>query len=407
MKKKTSRCEFIFSLISKKIELDFLILKRRQRFRFTNYELRTMANFTEQKIEMKINEQSGQQFYCKQEIKMSASTKQLIDSDPKLAEDIKDLLEALESERSAEFEKQMNPDAKTEESDSDSEDEEFNPQDRWNCPRQGWEAHCVKLIKEIRAYYLKHGSFCQIDLKFNGRNILGVSFPDGVHTDHQRKFGYAFNSWFILNEHKLDGTGGQWSCGDFGSFWADIALTIPDLNGVYLGCRVSFNPNPNPEKKNSCYFLIEGVEYLKSSLPKFLRTPTSAMFAAYGEWVDWGTKFSNLSNSAHKAERKRKEEEKQQKDAKLRAEQAERRKIADEREAILKAERVAAEEAFRKRNEAESAEKRKAIAEREAANKEAEKAVKAEKARIAEEKAKLNAEKKEAERVAKFCNKKK
>jgi len=374
-----------------------------------------MANFTEQKIEMVLDKQSGQQFYCKQEIKMSASTKTLLESDHKLAEDVKGLLEALESEHSAEFERMMSD--KPEESDSEDEEEEFNPQDRWNCPRPGHEANCVKLIKEIRAYYLEHGSFCEIDLKFNGRNILGVSFPDGVCINNQRKFGFAFNAWFMLNQHKLDGTGGQWSCGDFGSFWADIALTIPDLDGVYLGCRVSFNPNPDPKKPTSAYFLLEGVEYLTSDC-RTLKTPTSAMFAAYGEWVDWGSKFKKLSKTAYNAEQQRKEEERQRKEeerqrkedeknAKLRREQAERRRAADEREAILKAERAAAAEVFRKQKEAEFAEKVKAIAEREAANKDAEKAAKAEKARIAEEKAKLNAEKKEAERLAKFGNKKK
>lgn len=373
-----------------------------------NYELRiTMAtNFTSRKIEMIC----GRKMEVKTEIEMSPEVKSLLESDPKAAAQFRDVVEAIEAERRAEMEQKMKPAAKTEESDSDDEDEVR--EDRWNSPLPGREAKCVNLIKEIVAE-LK-SSIPRVIGEYKGIYITAAIDHSGDEFTRTEinKFGFAFNAWLILNEHKLDGLGGNWCSGCFGSFWADIALTIPNCAGEYYGCRVSFNPEPVKGKQS--YFVVDIQEKLKTYNPLKMLLPSTACFPEYGVQRDWGMMLADNAAEREKSEKAEKERieaerqaKKEEKAAKLRAENEQRRKEEEERKAKFAAERALIEQQAAAQREAELAAKVAALAEQEKAAKEQARLAKLEQARISEEKAKLKAQQKEAERLAKFGNKKK
>ena len=366
------------------------------------------------------DEQSGQQFYRKTEIEMSTEMKSKIDADPTLAAHIADCLEAVGAERNAEFLKRNDKKPISIEemmNDSDSEDEDNEePKDRWNSPNPGREATCVNLIKAIAENCISSSANTgTMELTYKGIAVLGVNDETGEF-DYQllRKFGWAFTSWLVLNEHKLDGKGGNWSSGCFGSFWADIALTIPNLKGIYYGCRVAFNPTPKADKE--AFFIININEKLESLNPfKIMKYRSStACFPEYGPQVNWGLKMCDLcavndkkrkaKNAVIEAERQR---VKAEKEAKLRAEQEERRKQEEERKAKFAAERALIEQQATAEREAAFAARVAEVAKKEEAAKEQMRLAKLEQARISEEKAKLKAQQKEAERLAKFVNKKK
>lgn len=299
---------------------------------------------------------------------------------------------------------------------SDSEDEEATPADRWNNPLQRCgEATKVQLIKDIIAYIKetndRTGFF---PMTYKDKPVLGMMDETGdfAYTG-LRTFGFAFTSWLVLNEHKLDGCGGNWCSGCFGSFWADIALTIPQLDGVYYGCRVSLNPDPVKGKEG--FFLVCINEKLKSRNPlKMLCLQSTACFPQYGLQVNWGAEWADRAEVLEKekkaeqyrveAERKAKKEEKE---AKLRAENEQRHKEEAERKARFAAERALIEQQATAQREAEFAARVAALAEREKVAKEQERLAKLEQARISEENKKLKAQQKEAERLAKYGNKKK
>jgi hypothetical protein len=360
-----------------------------------NYELRiTMAtNYTERKIEMICGDKS--EHSEQSEIKKEMSSK---------VYNIEELLNKMDE-------------AKHLPEDSDSEDEEqAPPADRWNNPIQRCgEATKVQLIKDIiadlKATNERTGIF---PMTYKGNYVLGVMDETGeFNYGAQRTFGFAFTSWLILNEHKLDGNGGNWCSGCFGSFWADIALTIPQLEGVYYGCRISLNPNPKAGKES--FFLVSICEKLKTRNPlKLLLQQSSACFPQYGPQVNWGAEWADRSDAAEKAakeekyrveaERKAKKEEKE---AQLRAEHEERRKQEEERKAKFAAERALIEQQQDAERKAAFAARVAEVAKKEEAAKEQMRLAKEEKARVAEEAAKLKREQKEAERLAKFVNKKK
>ena len=382
-----------------------------------NYELRiTMAvNFTEKKIEMIYGRKMG----VTTEIQMSLEMKTLLESDPNAAAAVREAMDAVEAERRAEMEKKMNPDAKTEESDSEDEDEqEHVREDRWNSPLPGREAKCVNLIKEIVAEQVSFLPEIKDDNKFKGTYLTGIINQSGDEFTKKEinKFGFAFNAWLILNEHKLDGLGGNWCSGCFGSFWADIALTIPNCGGAYYGCRVSFNPEPVKGKQS--YFVVTIQEKLKTYNPLKMLLPSTACFPEYGVQRNWGMEIALVGKEAFQAklraenEQRQKEEaerqaRKEEKAAKLRAENEQRRKEEAERQAKFAAERALIEQQAIAQRQAELAAKVAALAEREKAAKEQERLAKLEQARISEENKKLKAQQKEAERLAKFGNKKK
>ncbi len=384
-----------------------------------NYELRiTMAmNYTEEKIEMIC----GRKMKVTTEIQMSTEVKTLLESDPKAAAQFRDVVDALEAERRAEMEKKMEKPVSVEElmnkPDSEDEDEDEVREDRWNSPLPGREAKCVNLLKEIIAEF--RSSLPEIrDNNRNGAYVTGIIDHSGDEFTKKEinKFGFAFNAWLILNEHKLDGLGGNWCSGCFGSFWADIALTIPCCAGVYYGCRVSFNPEPRKGKQS--YFVVEINEKLKTYNPLKMLLPSTACFPEYGVQRDWGMEIALVGKEAFQAklraenEQRLKEEaerqaKKEEKAAKLRAENEQRRKEEEERKAKFAAERALIEQQAAAQRQAEFAAKVAALAEQEKAAKEQARLAKLEQARISEEKAKLKAQQKEAERLAKFGNKKK
>jgi len=385
------------------------------------------TNYTERKIEMICDEQSGQQFYRKTEIEMSTELKSKIDADPALAAQIADCAEALSAERDAEWLKRnykpVSIEALMHNSDSEDEDNE-EPKDRWNNPLQRHgEATKVQLIKDIIAELKEtdksDGSF---KTGYKDTSVMGIANETGEDFSRNtlNKFGFAFVGWLTLKEHKLDGNGGNWCSGCFGSFWADIALTIPELDGVFYGCRISFNPTP--KKENDAFFIISVCEKLKTRNPlKLLFQQSSACFPAYGPQIDYGREMADMLRAQKKAkkdeqirmsdERRAQEAERQrvkaEKEAKLRAEHEERRKQEEERKAKFAAERALIEQQQDAERKAAFAARVAEVAKKDEAAKEQMRLAKEEKARVAEEAAKLKREQKEAERLAKFVNKKK
>lgn len=332
--------------------------------------------------------------------------------------------------------KKRNPDSSEEESE-DEEEGEYENEDRWNCARPGREADCVNKIKEIIAHLHKtveDGTCGGVPLinnipgntGYQGWEIVATDFEDPSIKKCGMKFGIATVGWLMLSEHKLDGTGGHWSSGCFGSFWADVALTIPDLHGTYCGFRIAFNPKPCPSRP--AWFLVDYMETLTAPHVAAKRQ-TSAMCAEFGERKDWGmmlwshvrsceteqekeareqAKAEKAKRDAEKAEKAAKKAEKDAKKAeKMQEEERERRARDAAFAAKLAEERRAQEEEIRVAREAEFAQRVAALAEREKAAKEQERLAKLEQARISEENKKLKAQQKEAERLAKFVNKKK
>jgi hypothetical protein len=354
------------------------------------------------------------------------------------------MMPAEEIERiQAEDEEKMKAECKEEfktktEGESEDEEEGKTPgiSDRWNCARPGREADCVNKIKEIIAHLHKtveDGKCGGVPLinnvpgntGYQGWEVVATDFEDLSIKKCGMKFGIAVVGWLMLAEHKLDGMGGHWSSGCFGSFWADVALTIPDLHGTYCGFRVAFNPKPCPSRP--AWFLVDYMETLTA--PEVAARQTSAMCADFGVRKDWGmmlwshvrshetvlereAKEQKLAEKAKKdaekaeklAEKAKKDAEKAEKHYKEEMErQARERRFA----AKLAEERRAQEEEIRVAREAEFASKVAAVAEREKAAKEQERLAKLEQARVSEENRKLKAQQKEAERLAKFVNKKK
>jgi hypothetical protein len=380
-------------------------------------------------------------------IRMSASTKAILQTDPKLAEDLNCMIEELMSEDRAELEKKLNPEGETETEDEEegaqyremidaSREGEYENEDRWNCARPGREANAVNKIKEIIAHLHEtvasgHAGGvplidnCPGNAGYQGWDVVASNFEDPTIKKCGKKFGIACVAWLMLAEHKLDGMGGHWSSGCFGSFWADIALTIPDLNGTYCGFRVAFNPKPCPSRP--AWFLIDYAETLVLEVMR--NRPTTALHAEFGVRKNWGmmlwshirsfeTEQEKEAKEQAKAEKAKRDAEKAEKDAKKQeklAEKAEKHykeemeRQARERRfaAKLAEERRAQEEEIRVAREAEFAQRVSALAEREKAAKEQERLAKLEQARISEENRKLKAQQKEAERLAKFVNKKK
>jgi len=328
------------------------------------------------------------------------------------------------------------------------EDEEFIPLERWNCPIAGHEADCVNEIKEIIAalskFDFRQGRGFRTMSDWKGWGICSTQIePSPANCEFRCKLDFAFQGWLLLHEHRLDGSGGNWSSGCFGSFWADIALTIPELRGKYLGIRVSFNPKPCVTHPG--WFLLDIDEDAKF---KMSSAQSSACHPNYGPCISWGKMLSDQSReiryftpeevhaevarraakegirdftpeevqeevarrAAKEAKKAKKEAEEAAKEAakkaKLREENAERRRIDKEFEDKRIAERIIRDEEQRKVREAEFAARVAAVAEREKENVAAMKAAKEEKARICEENAKLKAEQKEAERKAKWAPKK-
>jgi len=369
-------------------------------------------------------------------IRMSASTKAILQTDPKLAEDLNCMIEELMSEDRAELEKKLNPEGETETEDEEGESEDEEEEeiaDRWNCPRPGREANAVNKIKEIIAHLHEtvasgHAGGvplidnCPGNAGYQGWDVVASNFEDPTIKKCGKKFGIACVAWLMLAEHKLDGMGGHWSSGCFGSFWADIALTIPDLNGTYCGFRVAFNPKPCPSRP--AWFLIDYAETLTAPAPVAARQ-TTALYAEFGERKNWGMMLWSHIRSFETEQAKQAKAEKAKRDAEKAVKAAEKQeKLAEKAEkhykeemerqarerrfaAKLAEERRAQEEEIRVAREAEFAQKVAALAEREKAAKEQERLAKLEQARISEENRKLKAQQKEAERLAKFVNKKK
>lgn len=335
-------------------------------------------------------------------------------------EDINRMIEEIESEDLSDEEK-----LKTE---TEDEEGEYVNEDRWNCARPGREADCVNKIKEIVAFLhtkTKREELNKSIKLYDGWNVVASCFDDPSIKNVQNKIAVAFSGWLMLSEHKLDGMGGHWSCGNFGSFWADIALTVPEMHPIYCGFRVAFNLKPCASRP--AWFVIDHMETLDAKLPLF--RSTSAMFAEFGVRRDWGMMLYDhidhleaereqtekterdavkAERDAEKAERNAKKAEKLAKKAeKMQEEEMERRARDAAFAAKLAEERRSQEEEIRVAREAEFSRKVAALAEREKAAKEDERLVKLEQARISEEKAKLKAQQKEAERLAKFVNKKK
>lgn len=312
---------------------------------------------------------------------------------------------------------------KTETEGESKEEGECENEDRWNCARPGREADCVNKIKEIVAFlYAQQKDELNKSIQmYDGWCIVASCFDDPSIKNLERKIAIAFMGWLMLSEHKLDGMGGHWSSGCFGSFWADIALTIPQMHSIYCGFRVDFNLKPCASRP--AWFLIDHMETLDEKLPLFRRT--SAMFAEFGVRKDWGTMLYNhlgrleaeqekeakaekAKRDAEKAEKAAEKAEKLAKKAeKMQEEEMERRARDAAFAAKLAEERRAQEEEIRVAREAEFAQRVAALAEREKAAKEQERLAKLEQARISEENRKLKAQQKEAERLAKFVNKKK
>ena len=360
------------------------------------------TNYTERKIEMICGDKS--EHSEQSEIKKEMSSK---------VYNIEELLNKMDE-------------AKHLPEDSDSEDEELRdaPVDRWNNPIQrNGEATKVQLIKDIIAALKEtdktDGSF---KTGYNDISVMGITNDSDEHfcRDSLNKFGFAFVGWLTIKEHKLDGNGGNWCSGCFGSFWADIALTIPELNGVFYGCRISFNPTP--KKENDAFFIISVCEKLKTRNPlKLLFQQSSACFPAYGPQIDYGREMAELLRAQKKAkkdeqirmsdERRAQEAErrarKAEKEAQLRAEHEKLRKQEEERKAKFAAERALIDQQATAEREAAFAARVAEVAKKEEAAKEQMRLAKLEQARVSEEKAKLKAQQKEAERLAKFVNKKK
>lgn len=312
-----------------------------------------------------------------------------------------------------------------------------------DCPLQ---RECLKKVKEVQEWVI-----ARIDDKDGaawnpfGRHLVNLHacsrrFDEKII----KRIVRTFIAWLTNTKHelhkqaktasKLTRSGGKWladhnrvcNCGCNEVYPARFYLNIPFMieekgdDSQWVGFTIDFNVDQSNQKE--AWFtistkLLREIREVGEEEGKPEEAIDSLMNDLFGPKLNWLARKPNLNISIvdkgkvetaeERLKRKQKHAQKQLKEAKRREDQAEQRRVDKEIQDRRLAERVAREEEERKVREAEFAAKVAVLAERERQNKQAEIAAKEEKARIAEENKKLKAEQKEAERVAKFVNKRK
>lgn len=478
--------------------------------------MQATTNFAAQKIEdkkeMEMNHKENKN-KMESTIRMSASTKALIQTDPQLAEDLNRMIEELMSEDRAELEKKLKTETEDEEGESEDEEEEKTPEEKMlyeemlyrsqimddacsnkmvekfeevlqeltylhcddsddenvcecgvpeseecrpDCPYQARKAaevdcplerECLKKIKEIQKWVI-----ARIDDKDGAAwNPLGRHLVN-LHACSRRfdkkiiqRIIRTFIAWLINTKNelhkqaktasKLTRSGGKWiadhirvcNCGCNEVYPARFYLNIPFMieekgdDSQWVGFTIDFNvdqSNPKEAWFTISTKLLREIREVGEEEGKSEEAIDSLMNDLFGPKLNWLARKPHLvdisiidkgqlETTEERKKRKEKFAQKQLKEAKRREDQAEQRRVDKEIQDRRLAERVAREEEERKVREAEFAARVAALAERERQNKQAEIAAKEERGRIAEANKKLRAEQKEAERVAKFVNKRK
>ena len=282
-----------------------------------------------------------------------------------------------------------------------------------------------------------------------GRSLVNAQISDCMR-QFTKRILCTFCAWLITNRHQLhgrneddkmfDNSGGKWIVNNVGTEECPCGCGKMKARVPKFCCNIPFVVKRDEEKKSECWvgftiefnlnpvdkegwFCINTQLYHKVMEDAFEKPQARewAMLNIFGPKRDWlaNVKTRNLLDTIdiiqkgrvesveERRLRKEREAKKKLKEEQRREEEAERRRVDKEIQDRRLAERAARDEEERKVREAEFAAKVAALAERERQNKKAEIAAKEEKARIAEENKKLRAEQKEAERVAKFVNKKK
>jgi len=315
-----------------------------------------------------------------------------------------------------------------------------------DCPL---ERECLKKIKEIQRWVSgmlgsKHEA---VAYRPFGRNLVNMQCGDSDFAGkYVKRVICTFVAWLISEKHeahkqaktasKLTKSGGKWiadhirvcTCGCNETYPARFYVNVPFMleeeknDSKWCGFTIEYNIDQTDPKE--AWFTIttkcmREIMDVGEEEGKSLEEQNSLIDDIFGPKLDWLARKPNLCahidvinkgriETAHeRLKRKQKHAAKELKEAARREEQAERRRVDKEVQDRRAAERKVHEEEERKVREIDFAARVAAVAEREKQNKEAEKAAKEEKARIAEEKARIKKEQAEAERKAKFVNKKK
>lgn len=332
------------------------------------------------------------------------------------------------------------------------ESEECRP----DCPYQARKAaeegcplahECLKKIKELQEWVS-----AKMDDKDGaawnpfGRHLVNMHtcFTHDFDKKYTARIISTFIAWLLKTKHelhkqaktasKLTRSGGKWladhirvcNCGCNEVYPARFYLNIPFMideqgdDSQWVGFTIDFNVDQSNPKEawftigNKLLREIREVGEEEGKTQEAIDCLTNDLFGPKLNWLakrpDLDITITNKGKIDTPEERKKRKEKfarKQLKEAKRREDQAEQRRVDKEIQDRRLAERVAREEEERKVREAEFAARVAVLAERERQNKQAEIAAKEERGRIAEANKKLKAEQKEAERVAKFVNKRK
>jgi hypothetical protein len=216
---------------------------------------------------------------------------------------------------------------------------------------------------------------------------------------------YAMN-YIKETNFKIDGDEGDWSIGEFGSVWLNLVVKIPLVDGSSRICymRVAFYFNRRFPLE-ICEFEDYGSGALRFGKLNYDATETFLCIPKSSKGRDFAEDERKRAEAKVKEQEKLfREEEKAKKQREFEEEQREKERAW---RAKVEADRIAAEEEAKKKQEAEAEQTRQLIAQKEAQRVAEAKAEKERKAKEAAEKAAAKKAEKEAAQAAKFGNKKK
>ena len=216
---------------------------------------------------------------------------------------------------------------------------------------------------------------------------------------------YAMN-YIKETSFKIDGSEGDWSIGEFGSVWMNLLVKIPLVDGSSRICymRIAFYFNKRTPLE-ICEFEDFGSGGVRFGKLNYDATETLLVVPKSSKGRDFAEEERKRAEAKVKEqERVFREEEKAKKQREFEEEQRERERAW---RAKVEADRIAAEEEAKKKQEAEAEQTRQLIAQKEAQRVAEAKAEKERKAKEAAEKAAAKKADKEAAQAAKFGNKKK
>lgn len=216
---------------------------------------------------------------------------------------------------------------------------------------------------------------------------------------------YAMN-YIKETSFKIDGSEGDWSIGEFGSVWLNLLLKVPLVDGSSRICymRIAFYFNRRTPLE-ICEFEDFGSGGVRFGKLNYDATETLLVVPKSSNGRDYAAEERKRAEAKLKEqERMFREEEKAKKQREFEEEQREKERAW---RAKVEADRIAAEEEAKKKQEAEAEQTRQLIAQKEAQRVAEAKAEKERKAKEAAEKAAAKKAEKEAAQAAKFGNKKK